>query len=103
MDPLPLNDQVAFDRYIDMLKNLPDRLLARSILMTLIDYEIIYLSLDNAERQRMDRIRNHAYQEIEGEDVRSIVLGIMAVVSNSVREHKVYIFNRIIGLFRAIQ
>lgn len=103
MDPLPLNDQIAFDRYIDMLKNLPDRLLARSILMTLIDYEIIYLRLDNAERQRMDRIRDHACQEIEGEDVRSIVLGIMDVVSNSVREHRVYIFNRIVSLFRPIQ
>ena len=103
MEPLPLNDQFAFNRYIAMLVDLPDRLLARSILMTLIDYEIIYHLLSNGERQRMDRIRDHARQEIEGEDVRSIVLYIMTIVTNASRENKIYNFNRIVHLFHDLE
>jgi hypothetical protein len=103
MDPLPLNDQVALNRYMAMLVDLPDRLLARSILMSLIDYEIIYPLVGNGERQRMDRIRDHARQEIEGEDVRSMVLHIMNIVKNTTRVQKIYIFNRVVNLFHDLE
>jgi hypothetical protein len=71
--------------------------------MTLIDYEIIYPLVGNGERQRMDRIRDHARQEIEGEDVRSMVFYVMSIASNASRAQKIYIFNRIVHLFHDLE
>ena len=101
MDALPLNDENHLSRYLDMMEDMPDRLLIRSILMNLIDYEILYDSLGNDQRQRIERIRQHTRQQIEGEDVRAMVLYIMTIVKNTTRPQKIYIFNRIVNLFQA--
>jgi hypothetical protein len=101
--PIPnmaLGNQMSLDQYFVNLENSPARLNLRSILMILIDYEIIYAGLGQADRQRMDDIRNQARQRLEGAQDYLLVEYIMGIVAQATRQQRIIIFNRITNLFR---
>jgi len=101
--PIPnmsLGDQIRLDQYLINLENSPSRLILRSVLITLIDYEIIYAGLGQADRQRMDDIRNQVREHLRGAEDYLLVEYIMGIVVQATRQQRVIIFNRVTNLFR---
>lgn len=101
--PIPnmrLSEQIRLEQYLVNLENSPSRLTLRSVLMTLIDYDIIYAGLGAADRQRINEIRNQANQNLQNADDYLLVEYIMAIVAQATQPQKIIIFNRITNLFR---
>jgi len=101
INPLPLNNmqENELDNYLNMLMARIDRILLRSILLTMIDYSIIYDSLNNQERIEANNIRNNAMNHILDANSQWLVDSIMNLVDHATVEQRIYIFNRIAALF----
>jgi len=101
INPLPLNNMqhAEFDNYLNMLMARIDRILLRSILLTMIDHSIIYDTLNNQERLQANNIRNGAMNHILDQNSQWLVDSILNLVEHATVEQRIYIFNRIAALF----
>ena len=88
------------DNYINMLMNHPNRLMIRSILLTLIDCTIIYNNLNNGEMEEIDGIQNNANNHILPQNDQWLINSIMELVNNSTLAQRIHIFDAILNIFR---
>ena len=97
---IPYNDpQVPFDNYVNMLMAHPNRILLRSILLTMIDHTLIYDNLNNNERAQANNVYNNANNNILDLNAQWLVDNIMNLVENAIREDRLHMFQRIAALF----
>lgn len=93
-----LNNQL--NNYINMLMNHPNRLMIRSILMTLIDCSIIYDNLNNGELAEVNDIQNDVNNHILPQNDQWLINSIMELVNNSTLAERIHIFDAIVNVFR---
>ena len=86
---------------IHNLLHLPERFQVRAILITLIDCEIIYDSLNNAARLQVDELRNEISNEMAQLQNNSVTVidDILQIVQNATHEQKQYLYNYIKDLY----
>ena len=101
--PVPqMNIQIQqqFDNYIIILRTVPEHILLRSILITLIDGYIMYDELNNGERDDVINLRNDLYNRILDPNAKWLLDAIMEIVGNATYLQRIHIFNRIVNMFR---
>jgi hypothetical protein len=98
----PLNNQLnnQLNNYINMLMNHQNRLMIRSILMTLIDCSIIYDNLNNGEVAEVNDIQNDVNNHILPPNDHWLIDSIMNLVNNATRAERIHIFNVIVNIFQ---
>jgi hypothetical protein len=92
--------QLQLDNYLLMLLTIPDRILLRFILITLIDGYILYDDLNNDEQVDVINLRNDAYNRILDPNAKWLLDSIMEIVVNATHAQRIHIFNRIVNMFR---
>jgi hypothetical protein len=97
---MPLQQQIDFDNFIDMLIQRIDRVRIRSALLTLIDCSIIYDNMNNNERIQVNNVVNAARNNILDENSQGLINSIMNIVYHATVEQRIHMFDRIAMLFR---